>query len=77
MCIRDSFKTREYWTIAADTTKEGKGFEARLTQFEGGKVEQFTIGDESRAREVERGARAAATAASTSAWEASAIRVRC
>ncbi|MGB7551163.1 MAG: DNA topoisomerase, partial [Chromatiaceae bacterium] len=51
----EAFKTREYWTIAADTAKEGKAFEARLTQFEGSKVEQFTIGDESRAREVERG----------------------
>ncbi len=56
----EAFKTREYWTIAADTAKEGKGFEARLIQFEGDKVEQFTIRDEARAHEVERGLIAAA-----------------
>ncbi len=51
----EAFQTREYWTILADTAKEGKAFEARLIQYQGDKVEQFTIGDKSRAREVEQG----------------------
>jgi len=51
----EAFKTREYWTITANSAKEDKGFEARLIQFEGDKVEQFSIGDEARARKVEQG----------------------
>lgn len=49
----EAFKAREYWTILADAAKSGTPFEARLTRFEGSKVEQFTIENETRAREVE------------------------
>ena len=48
----EAFKVREYWTIEADAAKEGKGFNARLTQFEGAKLEQFSITDEARAQGV-------------------------
>ena len=48
----EAFKVREYWTIEADAAKEGKGFNARLTQFEGAKLEQFSITDEARAQAV-------------------------
>ncbi len=49
----DAFKKREYWTVSADTAKDGKGFEAKLTHFAGDKLGQFSIGDEARAADVE------------------------
>jgi DNA topoisomerase-1 len=49
----EAFETREYWTITADTAKNGKAFEAGLSRFGGEKIEQFSIQDESRARQVE------------------------
>jgi DNA topoisomerase-1 len=48
----EAFQVREYWTIEADAAKDGKGFNPRLTQFEGARVEQFSIVDEARARAV-------------------------
>jgi len=56
----EAFKTREYWTITADTEKDGKGFEAKLTYFAGDKLGQFSIGDEARAKQVEQGLHQAA-----------------
>ena len=50
----EAFESREYWSVEADAAKAGKGFSAKLTTFGGDKVEQFTITDEARAREVER-----------------------
>ena len=54
----EAFQSQEYWTVEADASapdeKLGtKPFSAKLTQFGGEKVEQFTITDEKRAREVE------------------------
>jgi len=49
----EAFKTREYWTITADAAKAGRTFEAGLSRFGGEKIEQFSIQDEARAREVE------------------------
>jgi len=48
----EAFKIREYWTITADAVKEDKDFEARLTRFEGEKLEQFSVQDEARAEEI-------------------------
>lgn len=48
----EAFKIREYWTVTADTVKEEKDFEAKLTWFAGEKLEQFSIQDEGRAREI-------------------------
>ena len=56
----EAFKTREYWTIEADTEKKGQGFVAKLTQFDGEKLTQFSITDGERAGEVERTLLAAA-----------------
>jgi DNA topoisomerase-1 len=56
----EAFVRREYWTVTADAVKAGKPFEARLTHFVGTKLDQFGIGDEDRAREVERALEAAA-----------------
>ena len=50
----EAFKIREYWTVTADAVKEDQGFEAKLTRFEGEKLEKFSIPDETRAREIER-----------------------
>lgn len=46
------FKTREYWTIEADLNHGQAGFPAKLIRFGGEKVEQFSITNEKRAREV-------------------------
>ena len=57
-----AFKPREYWTMDADAEKSGQAFNARLVEFGGEKVEQFTItdrracrGSASRARAGRRG----------------------
>lgn len=50
----EAFKTREYWTIESDLKKEDAEFKAKLVQYGGDKVEQFTITEEKQAREVER-----------------------
>jgi DNA topoisomerase-1 len=49
----EAFETREYWTVEADTAKDEKPFSAKLTRFENEKIEQFSITDETRARQVE------------------------
>ncbi|GAA4482511.1 type I DNA topoisomerase [Gluconacetobacter asukensis] len=43
----ESFKSREYWTVAAQfTTPEGAPFTARLTHLGGHKLDQFDLHDE-------------------------------
>lgn len=41
----EAFKTREYWTIEADTAKEDQAFSAKLTELAGKKQTQFSITD--------------------------------
>ncbi|QIK37289.1 type I DNA topoisomerase [Caldichromatium japonicum] len=48
----ESFVQREYWTIEADAAKEGRSFVARLIQFAGERLEQFSITHKARATEV-------------------------
>ncbi len=48
----EAFKPREYWTIGAEVEKEATGFTAKLSQFEGDKIEQFSITDGERAAQV-------------------------
>jgi DNA topoisomerase-1 len=50
----EAFKSREYWSVEADLKKEGAEFKAKLSQYAGDKVEQFTITEEKLAREVEK-----------------------
>ena len=56
ICERESeieaFIRREYWTIEADCEKEQRPFTAKLVEFGGEKVEQFTITDADRAGAV-------------------------
>lgn len=49
----EAFKPREYWSIEADLEKSGKAFPARLAQYRGNKVEQFSFENEASATEVE------------------------
>jgi DNA topoisomerase-1 len=48
----ERFQAREYWTIETDLAAKGKTFVARLTHFEGDKLEQFSISDTERANGV-------------------------
>src|SRR6185312_7055720 len=46
------FKPREYWTVDADVEKAQQAFPARLIEYRGEKVEQFTVTSEQQAAEV-------------------------
>ncbi|MEM7194592.1 MAG: DNA topoisomerase I [Pseudomonadota bacterium] len=48
----EKFVPREYWSVEADLETDKNPFTGRLTQFEGEKLEQFSITNESRATEV-------------------------
>ncbi len=50
----EAFKSREYWTIEADVSKESQSFVSRLVRYKGDKVEQFSFQNEKSAREVEK-----------------------
>jgi len=50
----EAFKSREYWTIEADVSKEAHPFVSRLVQYCGKKVEQFSFETRDSAREVEK-----------------------
>jgi DNA topoisomerase I len=54
------FKAREYWTIDADAQKSQQNFPARLIEYGGDKVEQFTVTNEAQASEVRSALEAAA-----------------
>ena len=49
----EAFKAKEYWTVEADTEKDGQGFNAKLTNFDNEKLSQFSITNEKRAKAVE------------------------
>lgn len=48
----EQFERREYWTIESDVEAKDKPFVARLTHFNGEKLDQFAIGNEERASEI-------------------------
>ena len=50
----ERFVSQEYWTIEADSRKDGQQFAAKLTHFQGEKLEQFSITQGERAGEVEK-----------------------
>src|SRR3970040_1629314 len=56
----ERFKAREYWTIESDLAAQGKDFVARLTHFNGEKLEQFSIDNGARAAEIDAALQAAA-----------------
>ncbi len=48
----EAFKKREYWSHTAELTAEKQSFKAKLIQFEGEKLKQFSITDSKRAELV-------------------------
>ncbi len=48
----EAFEAREYWTIEADVQKQTQMFPARLAEFAGNKIEQFSIQTEAEAKRV-------------------------
>ncbi len=42
----DVFKPQEYWSVTADMEHDGTAFTARLTQFDGAKLDRLSIGNE-------------------------------
>ncbi|MES9882884.1 MAG: type I DNA topoisomerase [Sedimenticola sp.] len=57
----EAFKAREYWTIEADLQKKKQGFSAKLTQYQGEKLGQFSITDTDSAIKAEQVLLAAAS----------------
>ena len=56
----EKFVTREYWTIAAESSAKGQNFQAKLTYLDGEKLEQFSITTEEQATRAQRELMAAA-----------------
>ncbi|HET7922011.1 MAG TPA: type I DNA topoisomerase, partial [Gammaproteobacteria bacterium] len=56
----EKFKSEEYWTLAAEAEKDGQGFAARLFEYRGDKIEQFSFRDGKSAHAAEAALRAAA-----------------
>jgi len=48
----EKFKSQEYWTIHFDGEKGGIAFTAKLTQFNGEKLDQFAVGNAAREEEI-------------------------
>ena len=49
----EQFQPREYWTLEADTAKTGQAFTARLFEFAGEKLTQFSITNGEQAQSLE------------------------
>jgi DNA topoisomerase-1 len=48
----ENFKPQEYWTLHLDTHKGAQPFSARLVQFKGEKLTQFSVGNEKQQKEI-------------------------
>ncbi|MEO8165545.1 MAG: type I DNA topoisomerase, partial [Betaproteobacteria bacterium] len=61
----ENFKSREYWSLHLDSHKAKQNFGARLTQYQGEKIEQFSIVSEEQhlkiVADIERAAKGSAT----------------
>ncbi|MCU7828453.1 MAG: type I DNA topoisomerase [Candidatus Thiodiazotropha sp. (ex Myrtea sp. 'scaly one' KF741663)] len=49
----EAFKAEEFWTIEADSKKENQAFSAKLTHYQGEKLEKFSITNEADASAAE------------------------
>jgi DNA topoisomerase-1 len=49
----EAFKAEEYWTIEADLTAKAKAFMARLVEYKGDKLKQFSVTNAAQAHEIE------------------------
>jgi DNA topoisomerase I len=54
-----AFIAQEYWTLEGEGTHSGQNFPLKLLEYRGQKVEQFSLRDETAAREAERTLRSA------------------
>jgi len=61
----EAFNPEEYWTVEAATRKDDQGFQAKLTEYKGEKVKQFSITNADQAAEVESSLKQAADGALT------------
>ncbi len=59
----EKFKPREYWTIESDLEHEGQKFVAKLSNFKGEKITQFSVHDGTSATSAQQELRAAAQGA--------------
>ena len=50
----EKFVPREYWTIEADATCKGQNFSAKLTEYQGKKITQFSVTDTENAHDIEK-----------------------
>lgn len=50
----DAFKPREYWSCEADLKAGKQGFTAKLTEYDGKKITQFSITNEKEAKKIEK-----------------------
>src|SRR5258708_7006675 len=48
----EKFKTQEYWTVHFDSEKDKLAFTAKLTHFNGDKLDQFAVGNAAREEEI-------------------------
>ena len=48
----EHFKAQEYWTLHLDTHKGAQPFTARLAQFKGEKITQFSVANEAQQKEI-------------------------
>jgi DNA topoisomerase-1 len=48
----ENFKTQEYWTLHLDTHKGAQAFSAKLAQFKGEKITQFSVANEAQQKEI-------------------------
>ncbi len=48
----ENFKNQEYWTVHANLTAHEQDFQARLIEYDGEKIEQFSIVDNNRSQDV-------------------------
>ena len=49
----DKFKPREYWSIETDLESKGQNFDAKLAQYAGNKLTQFSIENEASAKKIQ------------------------
>lgn len=49
----EAFKAEEYWTVEADLSAQAKAFIARLVEYKGEKLKQFSITNAAQAKEIE------------------------
>ena len=48
----EAFKTREYWSHTAEASAQSQGFKAKLTHYQGEKLNQFSFEDAEQAQQV-------------------------